>query len=66
MAIRGGVDHKEAKISLARKIAALCLCLLKNNDTFKNDFDHQQKERTRLRKKLNLGQSILTPSHELN
>jgi transposase len=49
-----GVDHKEAKIATARKIASLCLCLLKNNDTFKNDFDEQQQERTKLRKELNL------------
>jgi len=49
-----GVTHKDAKIALARKIASTCLCLLKNNDTFKNDFDEQQEERTRLRKELNL------------
>jgi transposase len=49
-----GTDHKDAKIALARKIAATCLCLLKNNDTFKNDHDLQQKEREKLRKELNL------------
>ena len=49
-----GVDHKDAKIATARKIASLCLCLLKNNDTFKNDYDSQQLERTQLRKELNL------------
>lgn len=48
-----GVDHKEAKVSVARKIAALCLCLLKNNDTYKNDFIHEQEERTKLRKQIN-------------
>jgi len=48
-----GVAHKEAKIALARKIASTCLCLLKNNDTFKNDFDQQQIEREKLRKELN-------------
>ena len=53
-----GVAHKEAKIATARKIAALCLCLLKNNDTFKNDFDDQQKERAQLRKELNLENRI--------
>ena len=49
-----GVDHKDAKIALARKIAALCLCLLKNNDTYKDDFDVQQQRRTEARKSLNL------------
>ncbi|MFI5164949.1 MAG: hypothetical protein ACHQHP_06855 [Bacteroidia bacterium] len=49
-----GTDHKDAKIALARKIAATCLCLLKNNDTFKNDYDVQQIEREKLRKELNL------------
>ena len=53
-----GIDHKEAKIATARKIAALCLCLLKNNDTFKNDHDVQQNERTKLRKELNLENRI--------
>ena len=49
-----GTTHKDAKIALARKIAGLCLCLLKNNDTFKNDYDVEQNERTKLRKELNL------------
>lgn len=50
----GGVDHKEAKIATARKIASLCLCLLKNNDTFKNDYDEQTIAREKIRKELNL------------
>lgn len=49
-----GVDHKDAKMALARKIASTCLCLMKNNDTFKGDFDEQQLERTKLRKELSL------------
>lgn len=49
-----GVGDKDAKVALARKIAALCLCLLKNNDTFKNDYDEQQQRRTQARKELNL------------
>lgn len=49
-----GITHKDAKIALARKIASTCLCLLKNNDTYKNDFDEQQKQREKLRKELNL------------
>lgn len=48
-----GVAHKEAKIATARKIASLCLCLLKNNDTFKNDYDEKQIERMQIRKELN-------------
>ena len=53
-----GLSHKEAKIALARKIASLCLCLLKNNDTFKNDFDVQQTERAKIRKELNLEKHV--------
>jgi transposase len=49
-----GVDHQDTKIALARKIASTCLCILKNGDTFKNDYDLQQQERTNLRKELNL------------
>jgi transposase len=49
-----GVGDKDAKVALARKIAALCLCLLKNNDTFKNNYDEQQMRRTQARKELNL------------
>lgn len=49
-----GVGDKDAKVALARKIAALCLCLLKNNDTFKNDYDEQQQRRIQARKELNL------------
>jgi transposase len=49
-----GTTHKEAKLALARKIASLSLSLLKNNDVFKNDYDVQQIERTKIRKELNL------------
>lgn len=48
-----GIAHREAKLAVARKIAALALALLKNNDTFKNDFSLEQKERTNIRKTLN-------------
>jgi transposase len=48
-----GIAHREAKLSVARKIAALALALLKNNDTFKNDFSFEQQERTNIRKTLN-------------
>jgi transposase len=49
-----GVSDRDAKVALARKIAALCLSLLKNNDTFQNDYDEQQQRRTKARKELNL------------
>jgi len=49
-----GLSDKEAKIALARKIAALCLALLKNNDTYKNDHEQQQQGRTQARKSLNM------------
>jgi transposase len=49
-----GTAHKEAKLSLARKIAALALSLLKNNDTFKNSYESILQEKTAFRKTLNL------------
>jgi transposase len=49
-----GFKDKEAKIALARKIAALCLAILKNNDVYHDDFDDQQIRRTKARKELNL------------
>lgn len=49
-----GIDHKDARIALARKIAALCLCLLKNNETYKENFKDDQQRRTQARKQLNL------------
>lgn len=49
-----GLDHRDAKIGLARKIAALCLALLKNNDVYQDDYDEQQTRRTTARKTLNL------------
>ena len=50
-----GVKVKDAKVALARKIAALCLCLLKNNETYKDDFKEEQAKREETRKKINLG-----------
>lgn len=46
-----GIKHKEAKLSLARKIASLALCLLKNNDTYNDNYDEYLKERKELRLK---------------
>jgi hypothetical protein len=52
--LRGkGLNDKEAKIALARKIAALCLSLLKNNDVYR-DYNEHQIRRTQTRKELNL------------
>jgi transposase len=53
-----GINAKDAKVSLARKIAALCLCLLKNNDVYKDDFEDQQTRRVETNKKLNLEKAI--------
>jgi transposase len=48
-----GIDYEEAKRALARKIAALCLALLKNNGIYQDDYEKQQEERSQLRKQLN-------------
>jgi len=44
-----GVQHKEAKLNLARQIAAIALCLLKNNDKYSENYGEQLKERKKLR-----------------
>lgn len=46
-----GVAHKPAKLSTARRIASIALCLLKNNDKYNDNFDDYLKERKELRKK---------------
>jgi transposase len=48
-----GVADRDAKIALARKIAALCLCLLKNNSVYQDNYDENQQRRTQTRKLLN-------------
>lgn len=53
-----GIGDKEAKIALARKIAAICLSLLKNNDTYSGDYSAEQTRRTQARKFLNLKQAV--------
>ena len=53
-----GVEHRDAKVALARKIAALCLALLKNNDTYQDDYEQQQVRRTAARKTLNLESTV--------
>lgn len=46
-----GVNHKDAKLSLARRIASISLCLLKNNDTYNDNYDEYLRERKELRLK---------------
>lgn len=45
-----GTSHKDAKLNLARQIASIALCLLKNNDTYKENYDEYLKERKKTRK----------------
>ena len=47
-----GIGHRDAKRSLARKIASICLSLLKNNDTYQDNYDQQQRSRDHARKSL--------------
>ena len=44
-----GTSHKDAKVAVARKVASLSLSLLKNNDTFNDDYEEYLRERKRLR-----------------
>ena len=46
-----GIAHKAAKLSLARRIASIALCLLKNNDKYNDNYIEYLKERKELRKK---------------
>lgn len=48
-----GVDHRAAKIAVARRIAAAVLSVLKNNGKFDDHYHESQTERTQLRKTLN-------------
>lgn len=45
-----GVEHKDAKLNLARQIASIALCLLKNNDKYNENYGEYLKERKKLRK----------------
>ena len=45
-----GVNHKNAKLNLARQIASISLCLLKSNDKYNENYAEYLKERKRLRK----------------
>lgn len=44
-----GTSHKDAKVAVARKIASLSLSLLKNNETYNDNYEEYLKERKRLR-----------------
>lgn len=46
-------SHKDAKLSVARRIAAISLSLLKNNETYHDDWEERLRKRTELRKQLN-------------
>ena len=47
-----GVSHKDAKVSTARKIAALTLSCLKNNDTYNDNYQEYLRDRKNLRLQL--------------
>lgn len=40
-----GADHQDAKISLARQVASIALCLLKYNDKYNENYGEYLKER---------------------
>ncbi len=44
-----GADHGDAKVNLARQIASIALCLLKNNDKYSENYSEYLKERKKLR-----------------
>jgi len=44
-----GATHQDAKLNLARQIASIALCLLKNNDKYNENYLEYQKERKKLR-----------------
>lgn len=44
-----GISHKDSKVAVARKVASLSLALLKNNDSYNDDYEEYLKERKRLR-----------------
>lgn len=45
-----GVNHKDAKLNVARQIASISLCLLKNNDKYNDNYLEYLKERKELRR----------------
>lgn len=47
-----GIPHSDAKRSLARRIAAIALSLLKNNSTYQDNYEDQQRSRYQARKQV--------------
>ena len=45
-----GAEHQDAKLSVARQIASIALCLLKNNDKYNENYGEYLRERKKLRK----------------
>lgn len=48
-----GVNHKVATVNLARRIAAVTLSCLKNNEVYHDDYRERLKTRKRTRQMLN-------------
>jgi len=47
-----GIKHKDAKVALARKIAAASLSMLKNNEIFNEEFERATERRKEIRKEI--------------
>ena len=45
-----GADHQDAKVNLARQVASIALCLLKNNDKYNENYGDYLKERKKTQK----------------
>lgn len=48
-----GITHKNSKVALARRIAALSLSILKNNEVYYDDWEVRLRKRAETRKLLN-------------
>ena len=44
-----GTEHKDAKLNVARQIASIAICLLKNNDKYVDNYGEHLQERKKLR-----------------
>jgi len=44
-----GAKHRDAKLNVARQVASIALCLLKNNDTYNENYGEYLRERKKLR-----------------
>ena len=47
-----GTSHKDAKVALARKIAAVSLSLLKNSEKYRDDFENEHEQRKEVRRQV--------------